>query len=176
VGKSLVLVGVALAAGLLVYWLASGRTSAPIRPPASPIVAPQIGVSPRGSGGEQAPPGRDANTGPIEPPRSEQEKEHDTLESRRAPLYARLRQDLRGSLAAIRPSDEDAATLDLYAIQDAPENTMALLNLAIRDNVAYYGFRHILYYLPNPPMSIERYRLDAEANADRSGNWMTFKK
>jgi hypothetical protein len=175
--RALVLVGVALAVGLLVYWLASGhivtRGAAPAKSNAGmPDSIGTRNVAPA----QQDLAASTAEHGPIEPPKSAQARERETLESRRLPLYARLRQDLRGSLAAVRPSDDDAATLDLYAAQDTPGNTIALLNLALRDNVSYYGFNHIRFFAPNPAQSIERFRLDAEANSDRDGNWQTFKK
>jgi hypothetical protein len=177
VGKALVLVGVALAVGLLVYWLASGRTVAPRTTPSKVNggATDSTGTA-RDTPAARDLPARPAEGGPIEPPKSAEEKERESLESRRLPLYARLREDLRGSLAAVRPSDDDAATLDLYAAQDAPGNTIAVLNLALRDNVSYYGFRHIRFFAPNPGDSIERYRLDAEANTNGDGNWQTFKK
>ncbi len=178
-GKAMVLSLVALAVGLFVYWLARPRTVAPARErttstvPENPVPSgPNPPNPPNHASAPAAPPA----TGPIEPPRTEQEKEHDTLESRRAPLYGRLHQDFGAALVAVRPSDDDAATLDLYAAQDAPGNTLGLLNLALRANIAYYGFRHIRFYLPNPPQTIEKFRLDAEASVDSAGNWQTFKK
>jgi hypothetical protein len=95
---------------------------------------------------------------------------------RRRPLYGRLHQDLGAELAAVRASDDDGATLDLYAARDAPGNTLALMARTLQANVAYYGFRHIRFYAPNPAGAIEKFRLDAEANADSAGNWQTFKK
>jgi hypothetical protein len=179
VGKALILIGVAVGMGLLVYWLAAPRRPAPASTKQTALTP---GAPPAPTSTETAvqtveparPP--DSEAGPITPPKSEQEKERESLESRRAPLYARLHQDLGAGLKAVRPSDDDAATLDLYSTQDAPGNTIALLNLALHTNVAYYGFRHIRFFAPNPPGSIELYRLDAEASVDSAGNWQTFKK
>jgi hypothetical protein len=173
--KAFVLAVVALLAGLLVYWLAGSHGAAPgraVAPPASGTGLSSPGAPPGAS--SSAPPAVD--TGPIAPPRTEQEKEHDALEQRRAPLYGRLHQSLGAALTAVQPSDDDPATLDLYAAQDLPGNTLSLLSLALQANVSYYGFRHIRFFAPNPPQSLERYRLDAEANSDGAGNWQTFKK
>jgi hypothetical protein len=98
------------------------------------------------------------------------------VETRRRPLYGLLHQNLGAQLVAVRPSDDDGATLDLYAARDAPGNTLTLLARVLRANVAYYGFRHIRFYVPNPASAIEKFRLDAEANCDSAGNWQIFKK
>jgi len=174
VGKAVVLAVVAIAVGLLVYLLARPRPAAPQSEriatvaPANPIERAPATVG----GTEQEP----AATGPIAPPRTEQEKEHDAIEKRRETLYGRLHQDLGTALVAVRPSDDDASTLELYAANAAPDTASVLLNFAFRANVTYYGFRHIRFYLPNPAGSIERFRLDAEASTDPSGNWQMFKK
>jgi len=178
VGKTLILLGVAIGMGLLVYWLAAPRTSVPA-PAAPPARTSDTPASPAASPNDAAQPVKPRDTaggGPIAPPLTAEEKEHETLESRRAPLYGKLHKDLGAALKAVRPSDDDAATLDLYAAQDAPGNTIMLLNMALQTNVAYYGFRHIRFFAPNPPGAIELYRLDAEASADNAGNWQTFKK
>ena len=62
------------------------------------------------------------------------------------------------------------------ATENAAGDTAALLNVALRDDVGYYGFRHIRFFVVNGPGTVERYRLDAEANAGGHGNWQTFKK
>jgi hypothetical protein len=182
-GKALILLAVAVGVGLLVYWLAAPRNAvsgvaphskASVGPGGSTTVPGDTTPVP-GSASDPAKP-RDTSSGPIAPPLTAQEKERESLESRRAPLYRKLHQDLGDALKAVRPCDDDAATLDLYAAQDAPGNTIMLLNMALQTNVAYYGFRHIRFFAPNRPGAIELYRLDAEASADSSGNWQTFKK
>jgi hypothetical protein len=179
VGKALILLGVAIGVGLLVYWLAAPHNAG--RRGLEPSVnstGTAAGPS-KADGSSESPDARrqrDANSGPIAPPLTAQEKEREDLESRRAPLYSKLHQDLGQALKAVRPSDDDGATLDLYAAQDAPGNTIMLLNMALKTNVGYYGFRHIRFYAPKPPGAIELYRLDAEASADSAGNWQTFKK
>jgi len=193
VGKALVLAIVAVAVGMLVFWLARPRTVSPdatrtgssrhgelndsgldhsgsASSPESGAGAGKAGGGANSDSATRTP----ASVGPIEPPRTEQQKERDAIESRRMTLYGRLHQDLGAEVVAIRPSDDDAATLDLYAARDV--STLALLSVALRANIAYYGFRHIRFFAPNPPQSIEKFRLDAEASADAAGNWQTFKK
>lgn len=176
-GKWLVLVGVALIVGLLVYWLGAGHIGSPKPPPAKkitpqkPTVTPEDGAASKGNST-----GGGTDSGPIEPPRTSEEKERDRVESRRGVLYARLHQALGGSVTAVRPADEDPATLDLYAARDEPGTSLAMLNVALKADAGYYGFRHIRFYAPNPPQSIERYRLDAEASPDNTGTWQIFKK
>ncbi len=174
-GKAAVLAVVAIAVGLLVYLLARPPAATPerMRVPASSPESPNPVSAPGVDGGA---PGSPVTTGPIAPPRTDQEKERDSIESRRTTLYGRLHQDLGAAVVAIRPSDDDGSTLDLYAANDMPGNTLVLLNLAVRANVSYYGFRHIRFFVPNPPRSIEQFHLDAEASADSAGNWQTFKK
>jgi hypothetical protein len=179
VGKALILLGVAIGAGLLVYWLAGPHGTAP--PGGSSQTAVAATPSARGasatdtasSTGHAAP--SNLST-PIEPPRSPEQREREERERRRADYYAQLRREAGNALLAIRPSDDDPATLELYAGQDDPQNIAPLLNTALHANAYFYGFRHIRYYAPNPPQEVERYRLEAEANADPNGDWHTFQK
>jgi len=172
--KVLIIAAVAVAVGLLVYWSARRHPIAPTgRPPSDS--ASRSGSAPSAIPSELQRPDQSDN-GPIQPPRTDAEKERDALESRRAPLYARLHQDLGQSLLAVRPSDDDATTLDLYPAVDSQGSATAFLPVVLRANVAFYGFRHIRFFAANPAQSIERYRLDAEASSDASGNWNTFKK
>jgi hypothetical protein len=172
VAKAVILACVAVAAGLMVYWLAGPKAPAPSRGTSAAPPSDSVGAGSTAAVPASGPPA----AGPIEPPRTEQQKEHDALESRRAPLYGRLHQDLGAALKAVRPADDDPAALELYAAPGVQVDTLTLLSQALRDNASYYGFRHIRIYAPNPPGSIELYRLDAEANADSTGNWQTFKK
>jgi hypothetical protein len=179
-GKALILAVVAIGVGVLVYWLAGPRPVAPAKTPAieksTPVPASNTmsPVNAESSGSRK--PDVDPSPAPIPPPRTPQQRESDATEARRAEFYDRLRRDAGNAFVTFRPAEEDAATLDIKAGQDDPANISPLINLVLRDNAYFYGFRHIRFYAPNPPQMVERYRLAAEANADAQGNWQTFQK
>lgn len=179
-GKALILAMVAIGVGLLVYWLAAPHLTAPAKTPSmekSTPVPASTAMSPVNaeSAGIRKPTPASSSV-PIAPPRTPQQKESDETEARRAEFYDRLRRDAGNAFVTFRPAEEDAATLDIKAGQDDPANINPLINLVLRDNAYFYGFRHIRFYAPNPPQMVERYRLAAEANADAQGNWQTFQK
>jgi len=178
--KAAILAVVAIVVGLLVYVLARPHVAAPPPAPRQTSATPSDSVPApdRGAGAvpSQAQPESRAPTGPIAPPRTAEEKELDAIEQRRGALYARLHLDMGATLVAVRPSDADAATLDIYAAADSPGNALSLFKVAQQANVGYYGFRHIRFFAPNPAGSMEKFHLDSEASADESGNWSIFKK
>ena len=109
-------------------------------------------------------------------PTLEEQREKGRRELRRATFYSELRRAAGANVADVRPSDVDAATLDLYSGGGEGGSSVSLINCAIGANAFNNGFRHLRVYLPNAPTSVEKYRLDAEANADRNGDWQTFEK
>lgn len=177
--KSLILLGVALCAGVIVYLFLHSSAPAP-SPPRS--AASSSADSPQLDGG-----GNDAEAhlptahardtgGPIAAPVSREQREHELLEARRGPLYAAIRQAAGAALTEVRPAEEDGATLELFASAESGVNMTALVDTAIQANAADYGFRHLRIYLPNSPTSVEKYRLDSEAHVGPDGNWQTFRK
>ncbi|HLV81021.1 MAG TPA: hypothetical protein VKT32_12105 [Chthonomonadaceae bacterium] len=157
-GRALILFAVALASGTLVFWLASPRSRS------SAGVAPGAGAS------------SNADTASIPAPLTPEQKEHNAIEAQRAPFYGRLRGQLGDLVAAARPADEDQATLLLYAQHDDEHAVDELLAQAVQPDAYRYGFRHVRFYLPNPPGSLDKYHLAAEASADDNGAWQAFYK
>jgi hypothetical protein len=114
------------------------------------------------------------STDPIAPPRTEERRQQEQTEARRAPFYVLLRQNF-ASIAAVRPAADDPATLEIYANIDDPRVSMEIVRLAMVPNGSKYGFERVRFYLPNAPGSVDRYRLDAEATVDKQGVWNTFR-
>ena len=168
--KAIIRVGVAVAVGLLVYWFAGGKTRAPAAAPPKLIAA-------EARAADQAAPTAPVDAGPLRVPQTEAEIKLQSLEARRLPLYAELRRGLGAALAAVRPGDDDPATLEIYCASDAGSGgTTSVLGRVVRANITYYGFRHIRCYAAAPAQSLERYQLDSEASVDASGNWQSFRK
>lgn len=190
-GKVSALILTALGVGLLVYWLFAPRFT-PLNPHSSSAPTqgtkqagtqvPETGRAEHSTTDLQRPtPQRLDASSPqsrqsIEPPRSPQQREQDDLEAKRGPFYAALHQNGETLLAAFQPASDDPATLELYAVQNNNQTALQLLSLASRADAFHYGFRHIRIFLPNPPESVERYRLEAEATPDANGAWQAFRK
>lgn len=164
-GRGLVLIAVAVGTGLLIFWLAGPRYLSPGGAASHPL-APTDATAPPSGTGETA----------IAPPRTPEQKEHDALEAKRAPFYSQLRQDLDALLTDVGPAADDQATLVLYAQKGDDQTVDDLLVQAVQPQAYKYGFRHVRFYLPNPPGEIEKYRFAAEADADDSSVWHTFRK
>lgn len=176
-GKILALFMVALATALLVYALSSRLDTSKtggdnnIAPP--PDVTSSLDTNGTSNSTISSSSQPDL---PLEPPRTAEQRERDAVEDRRAAFYSRLHQDSGGAFAVVRPSASDGSTLEIYAKDSNEALALDRITMAIRANASYYGFRHIVYYSRNDASSVDPYHLDAEANADGTGKWATFKK
>lgn len=175
-GRSIGLFLVAVAAGLLVYWLAAPHFLAPPQPslsgnqsaPTPLSTQPSASNAPQSTGVGSSP--------PISAPLTPQQQAADTLEAKRAPYYDWARSQAGNTISDLRPADDDGAVLQIYVAQDDPQLVMPLIQSIVTPYAYHYGFRHVRIFLPNPTDASERYRLYAEANADDDGTWHTFLK
>ena len=124
---------------------------------------------------ESVPPSSSENA-PIAPPRTEQQREQDSVESRRAAFYRQVREQTGDAIVSLKPKEEDRSTLDVIRSEDNPRNTTPLIDLIVRAGAFRNGFRHIRIMAPNPAGALERVRLEAEANSNDDGNWFSFRK
>ena len=193
--RVLVFILVALATGVLIYWLVQKNSVSPQTPPPPsfsksqahdmqrqpqdpqpPVVQPQS-PNPRTSNTDRTP--AVPNISPsadIPAPRTDKQKERDDLESRRAAFYKQVRTQAGEAVDSLQPKDEDLATLDVRFANDDPKNTTPLVDLIVKAGAYQNGFRHIRCFVPTPAGTLERKRLEAEANADDSGHWFIFRK
>jgi hypothetical protein len=191
-GRALGLLLIVVASGLFIYYFvmplfvaSAARTAPPAPPPAtspSPQVNPvsettkaTVSSAPplaRGAQDATAP----APDGALAAPRTSEQRAQDDLEAQRAPYYRWLREQAGNRLAEVALADDDRATLILYASVDSPDIVTSLMSDVILPAAYRYGFRHVRFYLPNPPGSVSQYRFDAESTADADGNWHTFHK
>ncbi len=165
-GRALILLAVAIVTGWLVYsWMAPRFLASDSKV----TVSAPTSESPPAEGAAAPLPA-------LAPPRTPEQQTRDTLEAQRAPFYNQIRQRFGPQLADVRPDPEDGADLDLYAANDDPQLLPQLLSQTIQPDAIRYGFRHVRFFVPNPPDEAERYRLDAEVTSDDQGNWQTFRK
>ncbi len=193
--RALAFILVALATGVLIYWLVQKNSvysqSAP--PPSfsksrtldpqsqtpdlqSPIAQrpspnPQTSNTDRTSSAPNS-----SHSADIPAPRTDKQKERDDLESRRTAFYKQVRTQAGEAVDSLQPKDEDLATLDVRFANDDPQNTTPLVDLIVKAGAYQNGFRHIRCFVPTPAGTLERKRLEAEANADDSGHWFIFRK
>ena len=182
----LVFVIVAVGTCALVLWAVSKR---PAQPPANsqpsavtPASTEKIGVKPSdaptsGKAPEQPVVSQSpSESTPIAPPRTEQQKEQDNVESRRTAFYRQSREQAGDEIESMRPKEEERSTLDVTRSEANPKNLLPLIDLLVRTGAYRNGFRHIRIFAPNPAGTLDRVRLEAEANANEDGNWFTFRK
>ncbi len=193
--RALVFILVALATGVLIYWLVqkNGVSSQYAAPPSlsksrtldpqsqtpdlQPPIAQRQSQNPQTSNTDRTP--SVANSSPsadIPAPRTDKQKERDDLESRRAAFYKQVRTQAGEAVDSLQPKDEDLATLDVRFAHDDPQNTTPLVDLIVKAGAYQNGFRHIRCFVPTPAGTLERKRLEAEANSDDSGHWFIFRK
>jgi hypothetical protein len=121
--------------------------------------------------------GLPGGSGPnLAPPQTPEQKALADYEAQRAPLYTFLREKCGSLIVEGRPALDDRSILSLYTTRSDDRIVTDILAQVVTPYVYGYGFRHVRFYLPNPPGSVERYHLTAEANADESGNWQAFQK
>ena len=192
--RALVFILVALATGVLIYWLVQKNSvsSQPASPPSfskSRTLDPQIQtpdpqpptVQRQSPDSQSSPPNRTPSVPIIPPaagipaPRTDKQKERDDLESRRAAFYNQVRTQAGEAVDSLQPKDEDLATLDVRFASDDPKKTTPLVDLIVKAGAYQNGFRHIRCFVPTPAGTLERKRLEAEANADDSGHWFIFR-
>jgi hypothetical protein len=185
-GKAFGIFLIAVASGLLIYWAVAPLLLPSAAHPASNPVIPVPAGSPD-------PTAQPASTtiptapnspaplpapapGEMEAPRTPEQKEVDAREAKRRAYYEWVKRTAADRVSDVTPATDDAATLVLYTRYDSPDLAATLANDVILPYAYGYGFRHVRYFVPNPPGSVERYRYDAESNADADGSWHTFKK
>ncbi len=185
----------ALATGVLIYWLVQKNTvssqSAP--PPSSsksrtldpqsqtPVPQPPVARRP-----SPTPPTSNIDRTPTAPnsspfadipaPRTDKQRERDDLESRRTAFYKQVRTQAGKAVESLQPKDEDLATLDVRFANDDPQNTTPLVDLIVKAGAYQNGFRRIRCFVPTPVGTLDRKRLEAEANADDSGHWFIIRE
>ncbi len=175
-GRNLLIFVVAVATGLLIFWMASPFLL-PIPKPNAPLPDtaridpsdphPEKQILSDGSG--------DLNSSsPLPAPRSVNQRAADDLVAKRADYCHFLLQKCADLIADAHPADDDPAVLLLYAAKDAPNIVQQILSQTVQPYAYKYGFRHIRFYVPNGPASIEKYRFEAEANADENAVWHVF--
>lgn len=121
--------------------------------------------------------GTPGGSGPnLAPPQTPEQKALADYETQRAALYAFLREKCSSLIVDGRPALDDGSILSLYTTRNDDRIVTDILAQVVTPNVYGYGFRHVRFYLPNPPGSVERYHLAAETNADEGGNWQAFQK
>ena len=180
-GKTLGLLLIVIASGLLIYWIvgpvllptASQLPSQTASPTHVPAVTGSPEVADPGSG---APNATVSPLAPLAPPRTPQQQATDELEARRAPYYEWIRRVAGDRVSDVTVADDDRATLVLTARADTPDMVTSLAHDVVYPYAFQYGFRHVRFYVPNAPGSVERYRFDAEANCDKANHWNVFKK
>ncbi len=172
IAQSLVLLIIALVSGLLLYRAAAPRLLPPI-----PVAEPSASLPPSSARHETAtasvPVLPDA---PIAPPKSTQQHEAQSIETRRRPYYRWLREKFGDVLEDERPSSGDSATLDLTTSRYDPQLVLYLVAHAVQPNADQFGFDHVRIFQPNPPGSLERVKFDSEASPDGNGIWHAFAK
>jgi len=188
-GRTLGLVLIVVASGLLIYWFVVPLFVAPPTPPAqtamkvstpptdSPNAASTITRALPSSPAES---GQNASAAPAGPalaaPRTSEQREQDDVEAKRAPYYRWLREQAGDRVTDVRLADDDRATLVLYTSIDNPQIVPSLVRDVILPDAYRFGFRHVRFFVPNPAGSVSQYRFDAESDADADGNWTTFHK
>ena len=176
-GRNLMILAVAILTGLLIFWLASPYLL-PAPKPNSFLPAAGNNDTTPSSSTEKQPAADHAgvlnSAAPLSAPRFQSQRTTNDLESKRADYYDFLRRQCADLIADARPADDDSAVLLLYAAKDEPNVVPQMLSRAVQPCAYKYGFRHTRFYVPNPPGSVERYRFEAEANADENGAWHVF--
>ncbi len=179
--RGMAMVFVAIVTGILVFFLISPRllspqTSPPPKRGAEPprenrATEPPRNVAPPASSSPAS-----TSPAPIETPLADKERATATREMQRAPYYNRLLVDYRDQLRDVHANAEDGAMLELYAAFAGPDLSNYLIQNAVLPQAQQNGFRVARVYFPNPPGSLERDHLDAEAVLGSDGNWRIFKK
>lgn len=176
-GRALLVLMVAIGTALVVFWLAAPRllSTKDVDSPAhsQEILRPESPPAPAATAAAAEP---DASTEPgIAPPLTREEREYADIEARRAPFYDSLRRNY-SFITVLRPAPGDQTTIEVYLNQTDTQLVPTLVYDAIAPYAKRYGFRRARFYMPNPPGSVERYRLDSEATQDSGGGWNTFRK
>jgi hypothetical protein len=173
-GRALLVLIVAIGTALIVFWLAAPRLLSSRNADAAPR-----GTRMTETSADPISPSSSRNNSTqdsaITSPRTPEEREYEDLEAKRAPFYTWVRQNF-SYVSALRPAQEDQATLEIYSRADDPRVVTTLLHDAVAPYGKRYGFRRVRYFLPNSPGSVDRYRLDSESTPDASGVWNTFRK
>jgi len=181
-GKILGLLLIAIASALLIYWIvvpslvptlnrqmpqASAPAGVPGQSPASSLPGiPQSNI----------PAAEPSAQTSLAPPRTPEQQAVDDLEAKRKPYYDWVWHTAGGLVAEVAPADDDRSTLVIYTRQDTPDIVTTLARDVVFPYAFQYGFRHIRFFIPNPPDMVERYRFDSEANRGDDNKWNLFKK
>lgn len=112
----------------------------------------------------------------IDVPRTGEQRAHDDLEARRAPLYEWIRANMRSYLVGWQPSAADPATLDLYLARSAAADVSVCMDKLVSPYATHYGFSHVHFYVPNTANEAEHWRVDSEAFPDTDGSWHEYRK
>jgi hypothetical protein len=182
-GKAPILLLIAVGTGLCLYWLIAPHVLVADRPKAA-VSAPTPAPRKTSSDASSTPVVRTPPTvpsalpfdRPVEPPRTTEQREKEDIEARRGPYYSWIKRTLGDRLDGWQPAHDDPATLELYLMRNDPRMITRLLEVAVQPYARQYGFVHVRLFLPNPPGSVDRYRLYAEANPDENGAWHAFIK
>jgi hypothetical protein len=178
-GKAVLFILVAMLSGALVYSIIAprllGSPNAPVaaQTTAAPSRAPVASAPPTPA--PDAPPA-ESNHDPIPAPRTDAQKERESLEERRGVLYGRIRSEFSEYLTAYQPAPDDAAILELYASQSDLRLVDYLFQHIVVPDAYRFGFRKARLFLPNLTGIGQRFEHAAEATADESGRWqLTYK-
>lgn len=185
-GRALLVIVIAACTCLLVLWLAAPHPlspAAPAPPGCAPSPVPVNSATAVTSSNALPPitaigvPGNGSAALPnIAPLVSPEQKAMEEYEAQRAPFYAYLRDKCASLVTDGRPSQEDRSLLVLYTARNDAAIVTDILTQIVTPYAYSYGFRHVRFYLPNPPGSVERYRLAAEAQAASPNNWQAFQR
>ncbi len=190
--KATLFILIAVAAGLLVYLLASpkfthvdsSRVQQQQGNTATSTETQPLGDSHLSAEAPQARLHSDSadvtvDTAPtIDVPLTSEQRSQENLELRRSPLYEWIRSNTLGILVGWQPSSADPATLDLY--MSRADSYASQMSLCMDNLVAHYatkyGFNHVRFFAPNPPTDIDQWHVDSEATPDANGKWNLYKK
>ncbi len=185
-GRALLVIIIAGCTCLLILWLVAPRLlspASPALPGSAPSSVPVNAASPVASANTLPPitatgvPGNGSAALPsIAPLVSPEQKAMEEYEAQRAPFYNYLRDKCAGLVTDGRPSQEDRSLLVLYTARNDSTIVTDILTQIVTPYAYSYGFRHVRFYLPNPPGGVERYRLAAEAQAASPSNWQAFQR
>jgi hypothetical protein len=114
----------------------------------------------------------------IDVPLTSEQRTKQDLEARRGPLYAWIRANMAETLVGWEPANAEPATLDLFlARTDSATPVMSsCMEKLINPYATRFGFNHIRFYLPSPANSIDPWHIDSEATPDENGTWHLYKK
>ena len=185
-GRALLGIVIAACTCLLALWLLAPRLLSPGSSAPAPASSPSASAAPTASAASSASalppitatsaPGTQNALPGIAPLVSPEQKAIQDYEAQRAPFYAFLRDKCAALIADGRPSDAERSLLVLYTARNDDRVVTDILAQVITPYAYAYGFRHVRFYLPNPPGGVERYRLAAEAQASAPNTWQAFQK